>query len=250
MKYKKYFFETLSSTNDKAKELALDEEEGTVIIAEEQTKGRGRFGRSWFSSKGKDILLSIIVKPNLDPTGMQKIVLIAAAAVNMALKDIGIDSQIKWPNDIIIDGKKVGGILMEATISGDKVTYGVLGIGINVNQEINDIPNELKNKSTSLRIVTNKKIDREELMEFLLDRFREYYMDYKDRGNIEDVIDICRENSAIIGREVFIIQGNNGTRKGFVIDINMNGELLVDFPQGLEKISSGQVSIRGQDSYI
>lgn len=250
MKYKKYFFETLSSTNDKAKELALDEEEGTVIITEEQTKGRGRFGRSWYSSRGKDILLSIIVKPNLDPRDMQKIVLIAAAAVNMALKDIGISSQIKWPNDIIIDGKKVGGILMEAAISGGEVTYGVLGIGINVNQETNDIPDQLKNKSTSLRIVTNKKIDKEELMKFVLHRFGSYYMDYKDRGNIEDVIDICRENSAIIGREVFIIQGNNGTRKGFVIDINMNGELLVDFPQGLEKISSGDLSIRGQDSYI
>ena len=132
MKYKKYFFETLSSTNDKAKELALFEDEGTVIITEEQTKGKGRFGRSWRSSKGKDILFSIILKPDFNPIQMQRIVLLAAAAVNMALKDIGIDSLIKWPNDIIINGKKVCGILMEMSISGDSVSYGVLGIGINV----------------------------------------------------------------------------------------------------------------------
>lgn len=250
MKYKEYFFDTLSSTNDKAKELALYEEEGTVIIAEEQTKGRGRFGRNWISSKGKDILLSIILKPNLNPIEMQRIVLIAAATVNMALKDIGISSQIKWPNDIIIDGKKVSGILMELAISGDKVVYGVLGIGININQEIIDIPDELKDKSTSLRIVTNREIDREELMKVLLQRFNKYYMDYKDGRNIDYIIDICRENSAIIGKEVFILQGNSSCRKGLVKDIDISGELVVDFPQGLEKISSGQVSIRGKDTYI
>lgn len=249
MKYKKYFFETLSSTNDKAKELALFEDEGTVIITEEQTKGKGRFGRSWRSSKGKDILFSIILKPDFNPIQMQRIVLLAAAAVNMALKDIGIDSLIKWPNDIIINGKKVCGILMEMSISGDSVSYGVLGIGINVNQEYNDIADELKEISTSLKLTMNRYIDKDKLMEYVLDRFRYYYMDYKD-GIIKQVIDICRENSAIIGKKVLVIQGKNGTRKGLVKDININGELVVEFLEGIENISFGEISIRAIDSYI
>lgn len=249
MKYKKYFFDTLSSTNDKAKELALFEDEGAVIITEEQTKGKGRFGRGWRSSKGKDLLLSIIIKPDFNPIQMQRIVLVAAAAVNMALKDIGIDSLIKWPNDIIIDGKKVCGILLEMSVSGDSVRYGVLGIGINVNQEYSDISDELKGIATSLRLVTNEYIDKEELMDYVLDRFRHYYINYKD-GIIKPVIDICRENSAIIGKEVVLIQGRNGIRNGLVNDININGELIVEFLEGIENVSFGEISIRATDSYI
>ena len=250
MEYKIYSFNTLSSTNDKAKEMASYEEEGTVIIAEEQTKGRGRLGRNWISSKGKDILLSIILKPNFKPVQLQMIVPVAAAAVNMALRDIGIESQIKWPNDIVIDGKKVCGILMELCSSGDSMNHVVLGIGINVNQDHKDIPEDLKDKSTSLKLVLNREVNQEELIEYVLNRFREYYITYRDKMNIEDTINICRENSSVIGKEVLVIQGKKKPRKGLAIDINMSGELMVQFPEGLENVNYGEISIRGMDRYI
>lgn len=249
LKYKIYSFEKLESTNDKAKEIARDEKEGTVIIAKEQTKGRGRLGRTWHSPRGKSILMSIILKPNMEPKDMQKIVLIGAAAVNMALKDIGIESQIKWPNDIIVQGKKVCGILTEMSSNFNGLNYVIIGIGININQDIEDIPKELKEKSTSLKLIKNKEIHKEELLQILLNRFKELYMPFKNHGDIKGVIDICGKNSAIIGKNILVIQGDN-IRKGKALDINMEGELLVEFSEGIERVYSGEVSIRGLEGYI
>lgn len=250
MEYKRLYFESLGSTNDKAKELASSEREGLVIIADEQTGGKGRMGRTWASARGKDILLSIILKPKLNLVDTGKISLIAAAAVNTALKDIGIESRIKWPNDIIIDGKKICGILSEASFNDRGLKYIVLGIGINVNQDEDDIDDDLKEKSTSLRIVTNKEQNREVIIDKLLNRFREYYLNYIDNLDIGEVIDICKSNSAMLGREVMVLRGKDNPRKGLARDINMNGELVVEFPEGIESISSGEVSVRGIDAYI
>lgn len=250
MKYKIYLYDTLESTNDKAKELIEDEDEGTVVIANNQTKGRGRLGREWISSKDKDILLSIILKPNLKPQEMQGIVLVASVAVNMALRDIGIISQIKWPNDIVIDGKKVCGILMEVCSSGGLTNHAILGIGINVNQDFEDIPEELKDKSTSLKIILNKEVDKDKLIRYLLNRFRDYYMNYNNKMHIDEILSIYKENSLVIGKDIYVIQGKKKIRKGRAIDIKRNGELVVRFPDGIEDIYSGDISIRSIDGYI
>lgn len=249
MKYKIYYFDKLDSTNDKAKEIALEEVEGTIIIAKEQTKGRGRLGRTWHSTKGKSILMSIILKPNMKPQDIQKIVLIAAVAVNMALQDIGIKSQIKWPNDIIIENKKVCGILTEMSIKLDEINYVIIGIGINVNQNIEDIPRELRGISTSLKLIENKEINKEALLENFLNRFTELYIPFKSIDDIGKTMDICRKNSAIMGKDIVVIQGDI-KREGIALDIDMDGRLLVKFPEGLESIYAGEVSIRGQKKYI
>lgn len=241
-----YYFNTLDSTNKKAKEIAQDEEEGTVIIAEEQTQGKGRMGRSWISPKGKGIWMTMILKPDLEPMKVPKMTLIAAAAVHKALNKLGIKSQIKWPNDILVDGKKVCGILTEMSGELNMVNYVIMGIGINVNLDEEDIPDELKDIAGSLKLTTGKKINRKELAANILNEFEKLYLSFKEEDNIEEVLKICKENSILLGEEVRIIRGNN-IRIGKAIDINDNGELVVKFEGDLvENIMAGEVSLRGK----
>ena len=242
-------FSTIDSTNSYMKGIAFSKDEGTIITSEEQTSGRGRIGRNWTSPLSKGIYMSILLKPNLDPTKVAKLTLIGAAAVYKALKCIGIESQIKWPNDIVIGSKKVCGILTEMDCELNRIDYIVMGIGINANLDEVDIPDEISNKATSLKIIIGEKINRQQLLALVLNYFENLYDDFKENGDITQVIKICREHSALIGKEVQIIQ-NEDTRIGRVIDINKDGELVVEFDEGVENIISGEVSVRGLNNYI
>lgn len=238
-----HYFNSIDSTNSKAKEIALDEKEGTVLIAEEQTEGKGRMGRSWVSPKGKGIWMSIILKPNVEPMKVPKLTLVGAAAVYKALENMGIKAQIKWPNDVLIDGKKICGILTEMSGELNMVNYVIMGIGINVNLDEGDFPEELKDKATSLKISTGKEISRKELTANILNEFEKLYLKFKEEDNIEEVLKISRENSILLVEEVRIIRGNN-IKIGKAIDINDNGELVVEVGDKVEKIISGEVSLR------
>jgi BirA family biotin operon repressor/biotin-[acetyl-CoA-carboxylase] ligase len=245
-----YYFNTISSTNIKAKEIAFQELEGTVVIAEEQTVGKGRLGRNWTSPKGKGIWMSIILKPEVDPIKVAKITLIGAAAVNKALEDIGVKSQIKWPNDIVINGKKVCGILTEMNCELNMINYVVMGIGINANLQEEDFPKDLTDKATSLKIAEKREINRKELLANILNRFEEFYIPFKDNDDISKAIEICKKNSAIIDKEVRIIKGEE-IKTGKALDINEEGKLVVMFENGIvENIFSGEVSVRGLEGYV
>lgn len=245
-----YYFDTISSTNIKAKEIALDEPEGTVVVSEEQTGGIGRLGREWISPKQKGIWMSIILKPEVEPMKVSTIALVGAAAVNKALEDMGIKSGIKWPNDIVIDGKKVCGILTEMSCELNMINYVVMGIGINVNLDKMDIPDDLQYKATSLKIVENRQINRKELSASILNHFELLYNDFKDGGNITEVLQICKDNSVLLGEEVRIIRGKD-VRIGNALDLNDDGQLIVQFENGtIENIFSGEVSVRGIEGYI
>lgn len=243
------YFNTIDSTNKKAKELANDLSEGSVIISEEQTLGKGRIGRSWISPKNKGIWMSIILKPNLEPSKVSRVTQIGAVAVFKALEKMNIKSQIKWPNDILIDGKKISGILTEMSGELNMIDYIVMGIGVNVNLDKSDIPDELEYKATSIKIEEGKSIDRKILTSYILSEFEKYYMNFKKQGDITGVIEILKENSALIGKEVRVIKGTQ-IRSGRAIDINEDGELVVEFEDGRENIYSGEVSIRGIDGYV
>ena len=145
-----------------AKEIAMGEEEGTVIIAEEQTDGRGRLGRAWTSPKGSGIWMSIIIKPKIAQMDASKVTQITAASVYSAISEMGIETNIKWPNDILVNGKKVVGILTELSAEIDCIKYVVVGIGINVNNS--GFSEELKSKATSMYIETGKKFYRKEFI--------------------------------------------------------------------------------------
>ena len=243
MKRKIYHYDLIDSTNIKAKELAPIEEDGTVIVAEEQTMGKGRLGRTWVSQKGKGIYMSMILKPKVDMMKVSRITLIGAAAVHLALKEMGIKSKIKWPNDILVGDKKVCGILTEMNCDLDKMNFVIMGIGINVNLEEDEIPEELKDRATSLKVFSGKLVDKERLFRLVLDYFEELYSLFKDNGAMGQVLDICKSNSSVIGREIKVIKGKD-VRVGNALDINENGELVVEFGDGVEAINSGEVSIR------
>ncbi|MBU5425261.1 biotin--[acetyl-CoA-carboxylase] ligase [Tissierella pigra] len=244
------YFDTIDSTNKKAKKIAFDENEGTVVISEEQTEGKGRLGRHWVSPKGKGIWMSIILKPKVDPIKVSKITLLGAAAVHKALKNMNIESQIKWPNDILIDGKKICGILTEMNCELNMINYVVMGIGINVNFNQEDIPVDLKDKAMSIKISKGIEINRKELLGNIINEFEKLYIDFRDKKSISKAIKVCRESSALIGKEVRIIKGEEETL-GKVLDINEEGELVVEFQDGtVDNIYSGEVSVRGLNGYI
>jgi BirA family biotin operon repressor/biotin-[acetyl-CoA-carboxylase] ligase len=244
------YYDSIGSTNSKAKELAeKGQEHGTVVISEEQTAGRGRLGRNWVSPKYKGIWMSIILRPNIITENISQITLLGAAAVQKAIMEMGIKAGIKWPNDIVLNSKKVCGILTEMSGEIDHINYLVMGIGINVNLEEEDIPLELKDMATSLKLESGKYVERKHLLANVLNIFEELYNDFVQSGNIKEVIDICRKNSILLGREIKLInKGKATTAKA--IDINDDGELVIENEQGrVEYIVSGEVSIRGVYGY-
>lgn len=245
-----YYHDTIDSTNKMAKIIAHKDVEGVIIVAEEQIEGIGRLGRTWVSPKKKGLYFSIILKPQVAPMEVAKLTLIGAVAVQLALYEVGINSEIKWPNDIVINGKKVCGILTEMSSELNMINHVVMGIGLNVNLEENDIPEDLKHKATSLKIESKAEIDRKKLFAEILNKFEEIYIPFKDDGEITNVIEICRENSAVIGKEVSVINGKN-IRFGKAVDINQAGELIVEYEEGkIETVLSGEISIRGREGYI
>ena len=243
------YFQSIDSTNKRAKELAYNLKEGTVLISEEQTLGKGRIGREWISPKGKGIWMSIVLKPRLEPHKVSGVTQIGAAAIYMALEKMGVNSKIKWPNDILINDKKISGILTEMTGELNRVDYIIMGIGLNANLDEKDIPIDLRHKATSIKLEKDGAIDRKRLTAYILNEFEKFYIAFKEDGDISEAIDILKENSAVLEKEIRVINGKK-ERTGIAKDINKDGELVVDFESGLENISSGEVSIRGIDGYI
>ncbi|WP_010234234.1 biotin--[acetyl-CoA-carboxylase] ligase [Clostridium arbusti] len=244
-------FDSIDSTNNKAKELALlDEKNGTVIISEEQTMGKGRMGRNFISPKGKGIWMSIILKPDINPLNVAMVTQIGAAAINKAFREMKIETLIKWPNDILLNKKKICGILTEMSAELTKVNFLVMGIGINVNLDEGDFTEEVKEMATSVKIETGKSLSRKEIVSRILNNFEVLYEDFIEREDIEKTISICRENSILIGREIRVIKRENSINAK-VLDIDNKGELVVQYEDGKrENLISGEISIRGMKSYI
>lgn len=240
-------FETIDSTNDYAKKVASHESEGTVIISEEQTKGKGRVGRTWYSESKEGIWMSVILKPNMIPQKAPFITLIAGASIAKALNNLGVETTIKWPNDIIINNKKIAGILTELSAEIEIINYIVLGIGINVktmefSQEISEIATSLYKEGY--------KISRVDLVRNILEEFEKLYIKYINEDSKEETLSICRDFSAIIGKDVYLIKGQE---KELVrcLDMNEEGNLVVQTKDNIIKeIISGEVSIRGVEGYV
>lgn len=243
-------FDSLDSTNVKAKELAEGSVDGTVVISEEQTNGKGRLGRNFISPKGKGIWMSIIMKPHIDPMKVSLLTQIAAAAVNITFSNMKIESLIKWPNDIIINNKKVCGILTEMSSELTMVNFVVMGIGINVNVDANDFDDETSKSATSLKLEMGKKINRKILVAGILNNLECLYKDYIDKDDIEESISICREKSILIGREIRVIKRGIAI-KARALELKKDGSLVVKYEnEKCEALVSGEVSIRGIERYI
>ncbi|NLZ48373.1 MAG: biotin--[acetyl-CoA-carboxylase] ligase [Clostridiales bacterium] len=245
-----FHFQSINSTNLKAKELANNGcPNGTVIISEEQSSGRGRLGRDWISPYGKGIWMSIILKPEIPPMEAYKVTIIGAAAVHSALLENGLSTLIKWPNDIVVEGKKICGILTEMNGELNKIHSLIIGIGINVNVDLSDIPMDLKDKASSLKILAKKDFSRKIILASLLNHFESLYDAFINTGSIEDSLYICRKYSAVINKEVLLMEGRKST-KVKVKDISNNGHLIVQDGATLREVISGEVSLRCENSYI
>jgi BirA family biotin operon repressor/biotin-[acetyl-CoA-carboxylase] ligase len=244
-------FNSIESTNSIAKKLGDSSEvSGSIVIAEEQTNGRGRLGRSWISPKHKGIWMSILLKPDLNPIDAVNLTQTAAAAIVKATEELGIKTLVKWPNDIVINNKKVSGILTEMNAELTRINYVVVGLGINVNIDEWEFPEDIKDTATSLKTYTNSSINRQELTAKILNSFEELYTKFIDENNIQASINICRENSAVIGKDIIIINGEKNI-EAHVLDIDNRGRLLVEYTNGRQEyIISGEVSIRGKANYI
>ncbi len=245
------YFDQIGSTNKKAKEIAAaGDGHGTVVISEEQTEGRGRLGRNWSSPKRKGIWMSILVRPDIIPTDATKMTQITAASIYKALSDMKIETQIKWPNDIILNEKKVCGILTEMSSEMMQINYMVIGIGINVNQNQEDIPDDIREKATSLKIETGKDVDRKELVGRILNHFEYFYDDFVIRGDISEALEICTDKSILIGKKIRVIRKQE-TLEREAIGLTEEGELVVKDEHGnTSVVVSGEVSVRGEHGYV
>lgn len=241
-----YYFPELESTNNEAKKLAAAGcPEGTIILAEAQVSGRGRLARGWFSPFAKGIWLSIVLRPPFHPQEAPKCTMMAAVAVNKAIKRIaGVESGIKWPNDILFQGKKIVGILTEMSAEMDAINHVVLGMGINVNIEQQDFPEELAAIATSVAVAAGHPVSRLELLAAILEELEEVYRQAVEEG-FADIFRQWRSHSVTLGQSVNVL-GINNQFSGVAIDIDNDGALLVKTEQGIERVIAGDVSIRPQ----
>lgn len=236
------YYDETDSTNNEAKRNS-DMPDGTLFISEIQTGGKGRLGRAWVSPKGIGIWMSLLLKPHILPQDVAQITLVAGMAT---ARSVGCGAKIKWPNDVVIGSKKICGILTEMSAEIERVNYIVPGIGINVNTE--SFPDELKEKATSLYIESGRKFERYKIVQRFLKEFEILYKKFI-KGGIAAITDDYRELCVTIGKEVSVIYPNR-TINGRAIDINNNGELIVETDKGIIEVDSGEVSVRGMYGYV
>lgn len=221
---------------------------GLVAVAEQQTAGKGRRGRSWVSPPGENLYFSMLLRPRFAPDEVSMLTPVMAIAVAQAARSIGLDAKIKWPNDVVIGGKKVCGILTELFFQEENRFYVIIGTGINVNQP--GFPEEIQDKATSFFQEKKELIDREELLAAVLHFFAEYY----------EKLEACRDLSGLRGIYESLLVNLNaqvevldpvGSWKGVAEGIDDKGELLVRHEDGrLEAVFAGEVSVRGIYGYV
>lgn len=247
------FYENeVDSTNNWAKRLAesvVNPPHGTLVVAEQQTAGKGRRGRPWASPAGCAVFMSLILKPDILPASASMLTLVAALAVSQGIeKACGCQTLIKWPNDIVASNKKVCGILTEMSTELDCINYVVVGIGINVNNE--QFPPELMDKATSLLLETGREHSRAALICAVMEAFERLYGEFAKTRDLSGLKEEYIRAMVNLDRQVRVLApggGLNGTARG----ITDGGELVVEQENGTAAlISSGEVSVRGIYGYV
>ncbi len=246
-----YWYDTIDSTNTRAKELAKEgAPAGTVLVAGNQTGGRGRMGRSFSSPAGMGMYLSVILRPGCKGNQLMHLTCAAAVAACKAVeKASGIIPGIKWINDLVCGKEKLGGILTEMSVNSDGfVDWAVVGIGINCCQKKADFPPELQTMATSLLLQTGKACSPALLAARLIESLCE--MDKILLSQKQQLMDIYRRHCVTLGKKILMVRGDESAY-GEALDLDEDGGLLVRFSDGTEKIvSSGEVSIRGMYGYV
>lgn len=244
------YFDSIDSTNNELKRQAETQVcHGLLAVAEEQTAGRGRRGHAWVSPPGTGIWFSFLLKPEISPDKASMLTLVAAMAVAKAINETtGLVSQIKWPNDIVVNKKKVCGMLTELSAEMTQVNYVVIGIGINANNK--EFPDEIKETATSLYIEAGRPVKRAAVIEAVGRYFEQYYDAFIKAGDLSLIMNEYNDMLVNAGNQVRIISGDS-EEIYTAIGINPQGELVVRDEDGnIKDIRSGEVSVRGLYGYV
>lgn len=237
-------FQSTTSTNDVVEKLARDGvPEGVVVFADTQTRGRGRLGRNWVSPPGKGLWFSVLLRPDLRPQQATQLTVASATALERAITAAsGLQPEIKWPNDVLIGGRKVAGILTELNAELDHVKYVILGIGVNVNLNPGELPQDLRKIATSLKAALGKPVSRPELAAAILRELDEDYARVRS-GRFADVAEEWAARCSTLGHEVVIRVGHRQVR-GRAETLGEDGALLLRTEHGhLERIIGGDVTL-------
>ena len=244
------YFDTIDSTNTKAQELAeKGYPSGTLIVADKQESGKGRRGRSWVSPSGTGIFMTLMIKPDINPNNASMLTLVAALAVAKAITSVtGEEALIKWPNDIVVNGKKVCGILTEMNAQFDYINHIVVGIGINVHNE--SFPEEISQMASSLMIEAGgKRFHRAQIIAETMSYFEQYYDTFL---KTQDLSALVREYDELLvnrNKSVRVLDPKEPF-DGKAMGITPKGELIVDTWESRKLVSSGEVSVRGIYGYV
>lgn len=242
--------DSVDSTNNWAKRLAEDgAPHGTVTIADEQTAGKGRRGRSWVTPKGAAAAFSLLLRPDMPPERASMLTLVKGLSVAQAISSLyNLDARIKWPNDVVVSNKKICGILTEMSAQVDYINYIVIGTGINTN--LKQFPEEICDKATSLLIETESKAMRAELIGTVLERFENNYEIFSRTWDLTDLLDDYNRVLVNLNAEVRVLEPKN-EYTGIARGINTMGELLVERETGqIARVYAGEVSVRGLYGYV
>ncbi len=234
---------TGSTNDDAAARARVGAPEGTVVIAERQSAGRGRLGRTWISPAGLNLALSCVLRPSVPPALAPRLSLVAALAVACALEELGFEPGIKWPNDVFLEGRKVCGILTEIEAEADSVRFVVVGIGLNVNGDTQDFPPELRGSATSLRMVSGRTWDRARVAGILLRALGEWYERFLT-GPFAAVTADWNRRSILSGRTVRV-DAPGGALEGRCRGIDTDGALLLDDGREVRRVIAGDASVVG-----
>lgn len=244
------YFDTIDSTNTKAQELAeKGYPSGTLVVADKQESGKGRHGRSWVSPSGTGIFMTLMIKPDINPNNASMLTLVAALAVAKAITSVtGEEALIKWPNDIVVNGKKVCGILTEMNAQFDYINHIVVGIGINVHNE--SFPEEISQMASSLMIEAGgKRFHRAQIIAETMSYFEQYYDTFL---KTQDLSALVREYDELLvnrNKSVRVLDPKEPF-DGKAMGITPKGELIVDTWESRKLVSSGEVSVRGIYGYV
>lgn len=245
-----FFYEETGSTNDDIKQMANEGAlNGTLVVADRQSAGRGRRGRAWISPKGESVYMSLLLRPKCMPNQASALTLVMALAVTEAMEELAPGrSGIKWPNDIVMNGKKVCGILTEMALEQTTIDYVVIGVGINVNQSIFDT--EIATIATSIALELGRKITRTELIGRILHYFEKEYAEFAKTYDLGSLME--RYNRYLLNRDTQVrVLDPKGEYEGFALGINSQGELMVKRQNGeIEAVYAGEVSVRGIYGYV
>ena len=245
-----FYYEQIDSTNTQASRLALEgAKHGTVVVADCQTAGKGRRGRSWESPKGENIYMSFLLRPRFQAEKAPMLTLVMAYSVVKAMQKHGVtDAGIKWPNDIVLSGEKVCGILTEMSMKDSRIDHVVVGVGVNVNNQ--NFPTELCGKATSLFMEGGKVVDRKQLYQDIIDMFQHFYEAFEREQDLSFIQEEYNRLLVNCQREVRVLEPGN-EYLAYALGINHKGELRVRTETGEEKtVFAGEVSVRGIYGYI